>query len=301
MGNSLISKLSKNKVIKDFIYEEDENEIDFISTGGITLNILFSGRVDGGIPVGKMSQIAAPSSLGKTFIGMKVAKNAHKKGDDWIVIYVDTEMAFDYKFAKSVGVDTDRLLVVQSNQIEDIQQQIMQISKELTKEERSKVLLIIDSWGGLVTSKSVSNAETGNDAVDFTPAKKKNMLARLMTGLGMTIFIINQIYECMVGETKVKTEYGFSEIKDLKVGDKVQTTDGIQEISKTVKYENAVVYEIELEDGSIIECTGQHKFIVQGALGDKDLTRWVNVENLTNGMELVEDGNLLDVPVNGKW
>ncbi len=198
MGNSLIQKLSKNKVVRDFIYnEEDVGVQKYIGTGGISLNILFSGRANGGIPIGKMSQIAAPSSLGKSFIGMKVAKNAHKIDNDWIVIYVDTEMAFDYTFAENVGVDKDRLLVVQTNQIEDVQQQIMAFSKELTKAERAKTLLVVDSWGGLVTSKSVENAETGHDAVDFTPAKKKNMLARLMTGLGMTIFVINQIYESM--------------------------------------------------------------------------------------------------------
>jgi RecA/RadA recombinase len=197
MANSLIQRISKNKSVKDFIYEKEEIPPDFIGTGGITLNILFSGRANGGIPVGKISQMAAPSSLGKTFVGMKVAKNAQKKGDDWIVLYIDTEMAFDYSFAESVGVDLDRILVVQSNQIEDIQQQIMAFSNELSLEERKKTLLVIDSWGGLVTSKTVSNAETGNDAIDFTPAKKKNTLARLMTGMGMTVFVINQIYETM--------------------------------------------------------------------------------------------------------
>lgn len=300
--NSMIDRLSKNKLIKESILEKDDDFVQqFINTGALSLNILFSGRLNGGIPVGKISQISAPSSLGKSFVGMKVAKNAQRIDNEWIVIYVDTEMAFDHIFAESVGVDLDRLLVIQSNEIEEVQRKIMAVSNEFTKDERKKVLLIVDSWGGLVTSKTISNAEVGNDAVDFTPAKKKNTLARLMTGMGMTVFVINQIYECMIGETKVKTKFGHTEIKDLKVGDFVLTTDGMQEISETVKYENAVVYEIELEDGTIIECTGAHKFIVQGALGDMDETRWMTVENLEPGMELVENGNLLKDPVNGKY
>ena len=196
--NSLISRLSKNKLIKDSVLNKDDDFIqEFINTGALSINVLFSGRLNGGIPIGKISQIAAPSSLGKSFIGFKVSKNAQKIDKDWIVIYVDTEMAFDFDFADNIGIDLDRLLVIQSNQIEDVQRKIMAIASEFTKEERKKVLLVVDSWGGLVTSKTVSNAETGNDAVDFTPAKKKNTLAKLITGMGMTVFVINQIYETM--------------------------------------------------------------------------------------------------------
>jgi len=195
--NSMIAKLSKNKAIKDHIFEKTDEEQQFINTGSLVLNILFSGRLTGGIPVGKISQIAAPSSLGKSFVGLKVAKNSQKIDDDWIVIYIDTEMAFDYDFAESVGIDLDRLLVIQSNQIEDVQQQVMAISDEFDKAERKKILMVVDSWGGLVTSKTVKDAQTGNDAADFTVAKKKNTFAKLMTGMGMTIFVVNQVYDTM--------------------------------------------------------------------------------------------------------
>ena len=43
--------------------------------------------------------------------------------------------------------------------IEDIHQKDYFLnSKDLTKEERSKLLIIIDSWGGLVTSKTIDDA-----------------------------------------------------------------------------------------------------------------------------------------------
>lgn len=196
--HSMIERISKHKQIKDSLLEKDDEFVQgFINTGALSLNILFSGRLNGGIPIGKISQISAPSSLGKSFIGLKIAKNAQKIDDDWIVIYADTEMAFDHNFAESVGVDLNRLMVIQENQIEELQRKIMAIAGEFTKEERKKVLLIIDSWGGLVTSKTISNAEVGNDATDFTPAKKKNTLAKLITGMGMTVFVVNQIYETM--------------------------------------------------------------------------------------------------------
>ena len=58
--NSMIERLSKNKQIKDSILHKDEDfKQQFINTGALSLNILFSGRLNGGIPVGKISQISA--------------------------------------------------------------------------------------------------------------------------------------------------------------------------------------------------------------------------------------------------
>ena len=200
MSNSMIKKLSTNKAIKDHIFEKSEIPQEFISTGSLVLNILYSGRLFGGIPVGKMSQIAAPSSLGKSFVGMKVAKNALKKDDDWIVIYIDTEMAFDYNFSESIGIDSNRLLVIQNNRLEEIQKEVMAIYEEFTKEEREKVLLIIDSWGAMVTSKTVDDATSGKDVSDMTISKKKNTFAKLITGLGMTVFVVNHVYDNIMNQ-----------------------------------------------------------------------------------------------------
>ena len=191
---SLLDKLKKNKNVKNSIFtREDQNDMKFINTGCITLNILFSGRIDGGIALGKMSQIAAPSSLGKSFVGLKVAKNAQKRGMS--VIYVDTEFAFDYEFSESVGLNNDELLVIQDNQFESVRKTVMNIFDEMEDSEKSQILLVIDSWGGLVTSKTSEDALSGKDVSDMTISKKKNSFARLMTGLGTTVFVINQTYE----------------------------------------------------------------------------------------------------------
>ncbi len=195
--SSIIKKLSSNKSIKDFVFEKTNEPQEFISTGALVLNILYSGRLFGGIPIGKLSQIAAPSSLGKSMIGLKLAKNALKKDDEWIVIYIDTEMAFDYGFSENIGIDTNRILVIQNNRIEEVQKEVMAIYGELSKEERAKVLLVIDSWGGMVTSKTWDDAVSGKDVSDMTIAKKKNSFARLITGLGMTVFVVNHVYDSM--------------------------------------------------------------------------------------------------------
>jgi RecA/RadA recombinase len=195
MKMGLLDKISKNKKVAEYIYNEEVVEKDFINTGCLPINVLFSGKLDGGIPVGKVSMIAAPSSLGKSFVGAKVAKNAQKKGME--VLMIDTEFAYDPVFAENVGIDNDRMLVIQDNQIETVQQTLMQAITTLEKEERKNLLVIIDSWGGLVTSKAYNDAVDGKDVTDMTKAKKMNSLGRLLTGLGVTVFVINQTYETM--------------------------------------------------------------------------------------------------------
>ncbi|MCK5537939.1 MAG: hypothetical protein KAI79_14020 [Bacteroidales bacterium] len=192
--NKTLGKLAKSKSIKDFVHDEFE-ERGFISTGSLSLNLLFSGRLNGGIPMGKISQIAAPSSLGKSMIGLKLAKNCQQIDKDWIVVYIDTEEAYDANFAESMGIDPDRVLVIHSNRIEQVQNQIMTLVDELTPEERKKILIVIDSWGGLVTSKTFDDALSGKDVKDMTTSQKKNSLARLINGLGVTIFVVNHVYD----------------------------------------------------------------------------------------------------------
>jgi hypothetical protein len=48
--------------------------------------------------------------------------------------------------------------------------------------------------------------------------------------------------------------------------------------SARVGQETKELYEIELEDGTIIKCTGNHPFYVNG--------QWINAEDLNNGMDL---------------
>lgn len=189
---NILNTLRKNNTVKSCVYEERPTE--FISTGCYTLNVLFSGQLFGGIQIGRMSSVVSPPSLGKSFIGLKVAKNAQQQ-HGMEVLYIDTEIAYDPSFAKNIGVDLEQMLVVQNNQIEDVIQIVSSTIKDLSKDERNKLSIVIDSWGGLVTSKTIGDAIDGKDVSDMTIAKKKNSLARILNGLGSTCFIVNQTYE----------------------------------------------------------------------------------------------------------
>lgn len=188
-----LNKLRKLKSVQDSIYEENKEQ-EFISTGVATLNILFGGGIDKGIPVGKVSMIAADSSLGKSFIALKIAKNAQAKGKS--VILFDAEKAFNKALADNLGIQENEMLVIQETSLEKVTQQFMNIVDELGEDVKD-TMFIIDSWNVLVTSKTIDDASAGNDKTDMTTAKKKNTLAKLLLNSGATIFTINQIYQAL--------------------------------------------------------------------------------------------------------
>ena len=188
-----LEKLRKLKSVQNSILTEVEEQ-EFISTGVATLNILFGGGIDRGIPVGRVSMIAADSSLGKSFVGLKIAKNAQVKGKS--VILFDAEKAYSPAMADNLGINKDEILVIQETSLEKVTQQFMNIIDELG-EDIKNMLFIIDSWNVLVSSKTIDDASSGNDKVDMTTAKKKNTLAKLLLNSGATVFVVNQIYSAM--------------------------------------------------------------------------------------------------------
>ena len=185
-----LEKLRKLKSVQNSILTEVEEQ-EFISTGVATLNILFGGGIDRGIPVGRVSMIAADSSLGKSFVGLKIAKNAQAKGKS--VILFDAEKAYSTAMADNLGINKDEILVIQNTSVEEVSTQFMNIVEEI-KENIKNYVFIIDSWNVLVTSKSVDDISAGKDVVDMTTAKKKNTLAKLLLHSNATVFVVNQIY-----------------------------------------------------------------------------------------------------------
>jgi recombination protein RecA len=78
-----------------------------LSTGNPVLDQRLSGKyVGGGIPQGRVGEIAGPSSAGKTAIASNVLANTQKQGG--VGIFMDHEKSFDASFAKaSFGLSDD--------------------------------------------------------------------------------------------------------------------------------------------------------------------------------------------------
>jgi len=205
MGTSIQKIIEADKGLKgtdklsDLQYDIDNEEVKFLSTNCININLIFGGKPDGGIAIGGMSMISADSQLGKSIIAMNVMRNAQKH--DMHVVVIDTERAFRKNVAKKMGVNTskEKLSVFRTSSIEEVETIIMKIMDGVPVLERANTLIVIDSWGTLVTSKTVDNALVGNDKADFSEAKKKNRLANICLNTGATFMVVNHVYDNVGG------------------------------------------------------------------------------------------------------
>ena len=138
----------------------------WISTGNYTLNKLISNEFDRGIPLGKVTVLAGESGAGKSFIAAgNVVRSAQEQGI--FVILIDTENALDEKWLHALNVDTtpEKLLKLNMSMIDDVAKTIstfMSEYREMSDEDRPKVLFVIDSLGMLLTPTDVDQFNKGD-------------------------------------------------------------------------------------------------------------------------------------------
>jgi hypothetical protein len=148
-----------------------------------------------------------------------------------------------------------------------------------------KIFIALDSLGMLATTKEIDDAISGNTAADMTRAKSIRSLFRIitsdLTGLGIPFIFTNHTYACFPGTQTVLTDIGEKSIKDLKVGDKVQTLIGYQPIEDIFEYENSDMVEIELENGQSIKCTPNHEFLIDEKWENPE--SWIRADELKTG------------------
>lgn len=68
-----------------------------------------------GLPLGMISQFHGPEGSGKTFFAMLMVKQAQKQFPDSSVVWFDAEYSFQEKWAAKLGIDLDRLVLIQEN------------------------------------------------------------------------------------------------------------------------------------------------------------------------------------------
>ncbi len=142
----------------------------WISTGNYTLNKLISDDFHKGIPLGKVTVLAGESGAGKSFIAAgNVVKNAQEQGI--FVVLIDSENALDEKWLHALDVDTseDKLLKLNMSMIDDVAKTVSDFMKDYKaeyadkdKEERPKVLFVVDSLGMLLTPTDVDQFNKGD-------------------------------------------------------------------------------------------------------------------------------------------
>ena len=131
-----------------------EESLEIVPSGSISLDAELG---IGGIPIGKLIEILGFESSGKSSLTLEIISQFQKKGINCLLF--DYEQSFDKKYAKSIGVDVDKLLVSYPESQEDgyniIEEAIS--SKEVG-------LIVIDSHTAAMPRK-VIEGEVGESTV----------------------------------------------------------------------------------------------------------------------------------------
>src|ERR1700748_2399755 len=161
--------------------------ISVVSTGSISFD---SALGVGGVPRGRVIEVFAPQSPGKTPIALQVIAEAQKLGG--MAAFVDAEHALDPLYAKKLGVDVDNLLVSQP----DYGEQALEITEALVRSGAIDVL-VVDSVAALVP-KAELDGEMGDSHMGLQ-ARLMSQALRKLTGTvsksRTSLIFINQIRE----------------------------------------------------------------------------------------------------------
>ena len=142
----------------------------------------------GGYPRGRVIEVFGPEASGKTTLTLHAIAECQKAGG--IAAFVDAEHALDLRYAASLGVQTDALLVSQP----DNGEQALDIVETLVR-SGAVDLIVIDSVAALVPKAEIEG-EMGDSHMGLQ-ARLMSQALRKLTGIAhrssTTIFFINQL------------------------------------------------------------------------------------------------------------
>ena len=123
---------------------------EFISTGSSILDLAISNRPNGGIAVGRITEINGLESSGKSLIGTHILAETQKKGG--LAVYIDTETSVSREWLETIGVDVPNLLYLHVETVEDIFQCIENIVTKIRESDKDRlVTILVDSLAGAST------------------------------------------------------------------------------------------------------------------------------------------------------
>lgn len=216
----MVKKTSTKKSNSDAVdFEELKKELaggeiltakEFLSTGSTLLDYAIANRRDGGIPVGRITEISGMEATGKSLLAFHILAETQRRGG--IGIYIDIERAADEEFMRRMGVDKDKLIYPQPvpKSIEDVFQYIENVVKVVRTRWPNKEKIVTIVWDSVAATQAKSTVELDFGAGSITPEARamsscfKKAIDMLELGY-VTLVCINQLREkigVMFGDNK---------------------------------------------------------------------------------------------------
>jgi recombination protein RecA len=169
---------------------EVTRDVDVIPTGSLTLDLALG---IGGFPRGRVVEIYGPEAGGKTTLALETIAQAQRLGGT--AIFLDAEHAFDPKYAQTIGVKLDELLISQP----DTGEQALEIAEILTRSGGVDII-VVDSVAALVPKAEIAG-EMGEMQVGLV-ARLMSQALRKLTG------VISKSKTCAVFINQIRMKIG---------------------------------------------------------------------------------------------
>jgi len=144
-----LNKANKEGQVAFFLDGEEATPTDlttFISTGNDILDLAISNRPNGGIAVGRITELTGLEASGKSLVGAALIANTQKRGG--VAVLIDTENAVNEEFFEAVGIDMKKLVYNQADTVEDIFDNIVNIIEKVRSSNGKNdklVTIVVDS------------------------------------------------------------------------------------------------------------------------------------------------------------
>src|SRR3990167_3391647 len=170
----IIDVLNKDDKVAYSSSQPSNVACSFISTGSTILDYKISNRRNGGVPVGRITEITGLEGTGKSLIVSHVISNAQKMGA--VIAYGETEMAENSVFMQRVGVDTKKLVTWHPKTLESFftgaEQTIIKAREKFPNKERP-VIVILDSIAATPTEVEIEGS--------YDPNGRPGLMAKAMS------------------------------------------------------------------------------------------------------------------------
>ncbi len=202
-----INKGSDGKVAFFLDAEDDPSQItDWVSTGNSLVDLTIANRPNGGLPVGRITELTGLEASGKSLMGAHLLAETQRKGG--LAVFIDTETSVSTEFLTAIGVDVPKMLYINVDTVEDVFDKVEEIIALVRKSSKNRlVTILVDSVAAASTKKEIAS-DHGADGFATGKAIAISKAMRKITGL------IGKQRICLCFTNQLRQKVGFVGLGD---------------------------------------------------------------------------------------
>ena len=168
---------------------------DWVSTGSTILDLAVSNRPNGGLAAGRITEINGLEGSGKSLIGAHALAATQRKGG--LAVYIDTESAVSSEFLQAIGIDTENMLYVHLETVEEIFDTIETIVAKIRESDKDKLVTILVDSLAAASTKVEMDADFDKDgwatAKAIVISKAMRKITQLIARQRVCLIFTNQL------------------------------------------------------------------------------------------------------------